>query len=52
MAESSSTTIKIKKKTVNRLAKLKPHPKCTHSDTIEFLIDSHDKKQVKLDGQL
>lgn len=48
MADPSSTTIAVKKTVLKRLHKLKPHPKCTHADTIAMLIDSYDKKQVKL----
>lgn len=51
MRSKSSTTVKIKNTTLKRLAELKPHPRCTHSDVIELLIASYDKKQVKLNGQ-
>lgn len=48
MAKGSATTIKVKDSVLKRLAKMKPHPKCTHSDTIIMLLDFYDEKQVKL----
>lgn len=50
MADPSSTTISVKKKTLKRLHGMKPHPKCTHSDTIEHLMDCFDKKKVNQHG--
>lgn len=50
MAEKSWTTVAVRKTVLKRLLKLKQHEKETHTDIITRLLDSYDKKQVKLDG--
>lgn len=51
MTEEAQTTVRLKQILLKKLHKYKPHPRCTHGDTIEMLIDSYEKKQVKSHGE-
>jgi len=48
MADKTWTTVAVRKTVLKRLLQLKQHPKETHTDIITRLLDSNDKKQVKL----
>lgn len=50
MAKEDWTTIAIKKKTVKRLNSRKAHPRQTHTEVINLMLDATDKRQVKFDA--